>query len=249
MDFHVFGNADNKALMLLHGVLTPWQIWQRQAEYFSRDYRVIVPALDGHTSEPSRFISVEAEAKKICAYVKEKLGGRIYALCGLSMGGAIVNAVLKSGKIAVDRAVFDGAPLVPMAPITIKLMTMSYIDIIHKSKQRDKKTLENFSKTFLPEEYLEYYLHFADVMSDASITNMVESSGNCQLIEDFTGVDTKFFFMHGTKSNEVYAKKSAELLKKRCPTAKVTVFDGYAHGEAAIYHADEWIRTVEGFLK
>ena len=88
MVFHTFGDSDNRALMLIHGMLTPWQIWEDAAEYFSREYYVVVPELDAHTEdEPSRFCSVEDEAEKIAAYATEHLGGRIDVLAGLSMGG------------------------------------------------------------------------------------------------------------------------------------------------------------------
>ena len=32
MLFNVFGNKNNKSVVLVHGVLTPWQIWERQIE-------------------------------------------------------------------------------------------------------------------------------------------------------------------------------------------------------------------------
>ena len=27
MIFHTYGNKENKAVVLIHGMLTPWQIW------------------------------------------------------------------------------------------------------------------------------------------------------------------------------------------------------------------------------
>lgn len=47
MKFHEFGDPKNQKIMLIHGVLTPWQIWKPQIEYFKKHYFVIVPALDG----------------------------------------------------------------------------------------------------------------------------------------------------------------------------------------------------------
>lgn len=34
MIIHKFGNLRSPVMMLIHGVLTPWQIWREQVEYF-----------------------------------------------------------------------------------------------------------------------------------------------------------------------------------------------------------------------
>ena len=70
MEFHTFGNKGNHLAVLIHGVLTPWQIWERTAERLSKEYYVIVPELDAHTeNEPSSFNSIEDEAAKIKNYI------------------------------------------------------------------------------------------------------------------------------------------------------------------------------------
>jgi len=90
MIFHTFGNNENKAVMLIHGMLTPWQIWEDAVSVLSKDYFVIVPELDAHTEDkPSRFISVEKEAEQLKEYLIKNHNGELYALCGLSMGGRI----------------------------------------------------------------------------------------------------------------------------------------------------------------
>ena len=84
----------NKIMILIHGVLTPWQIWKPQIDYFKDNYHVVVPALDAHIeNEKSEFVSIEKEAEMIEEYVNNNFGGRVYALCGLSMGGKIANRI------------------------------------------------------------------------------------------------------------------------------------------------------------
>lgn len=90
MKFHTFGDEKNQVMILLHGMLNPWQIWEDAAAYFSKEYYVVVPELDGHTEEEkSSFVSVEEEAEAIRKYAIENFDGKISALCGLSMGGRI----------------------------------------------------------------------------------------------------------------------------------------------------------------
>ena len=250
MEFHTFGNKNNKAVVLIHGVLTPWQIWERHIEVLKENYYVIVPALDGHIEEhESEFVSIENEAQQIEEFLIKENIEDVFALCGLSMGGVIAYKIFERQNIRIDDLIMDGAPLMKMSFIAEKAMTAAYKSIIHKSKKRDRKTLENFKKDFLPERYLEIFLKFADTMTDSTIKNMLHSvcSG------DFTPVEgqvcTKILYIHGTKGNEVYSKKSAQKMKTHYPDMEIKCFDGYKHAELAVYEPDKWLDTVISSLK
>ena len=63
---HKFVDGDKPIMVLLHGVLTPWQVWQPQIDSFKKQYNIFVIALNAHTEETaSEFISVLDEAKEI----------------------------------------------------------------------------------------------------------------------------------------------------------------------------------------
>ena len=72
MIFHTFGNDSGKAILLIHGMLNPWQIWKEVSDAFSNEYFVIIPELVAHTQEEaSEFISVDDEAVKIRDYLQK----------------------------------------------------------------------------------------------------------------------------------------------------------------------------------
>ena len=250
MRFHTFGNAENKIIVLIHGVLTPWQIWESQIEYFKENYFVIVPALDAHVEEnASEYLSVEEEAKEIENYICTNYGNQVFALCGLSMGGYIANRIFERGKLDIENLVLDGAPLVKIPSLFTNIMINQYKTIIHKSKQRVKKVLESFKKNFLPEKFLQSYLKFADTMSDSSIQNMIYSVCNGKINANTNSKRTKILFLHGTKGNEIYSKKAAKQMKAYYPDLEIRCFKGYMHAQLAIYEADKWSRVVDSFLQ
>lgn len=158
--------------------------------------------------------SVENEAQQIEDYICKENIKTVFALCGLSMGGVIAHKIFERNKLQIENLILDGAPLVKMSFIAEKAMTGAYKSIIHKSKLRDRKTLDNFKRDFLPERYLESYLKFADTMSDTTIENMLHSV----CAGDFTPAvnldSTRILYMHGTKGNEVYSIKSVKKMKK-----------------------------------
>lgn len=66
MRLHEFGNINAPAMVLIHGVLTPWQIWESQITAFEKDYHIFAVALSAHTEEEaSEFVSLEAEVDEI----------------------------------------------------------------------------------------------------------------------------------------------------------------------------------------
>ena len=247
MKFNIFGNIENPKMILIHGVLTPWQIWTPQIEFFRKNYYIIVPALDAHEEIISEFCSIEEEAQKIEQYYFSKFGKELVVICGLSMGGAIAHHIWKSGKLNISNLILDGAPLVPYGNFLKNIMVKNYFDIVHKSKLRDKKTLENFKKHFLPEKYLDDYLKFIDYMSDVSIENIINSVSKSSLIIDDISLNSCVLYMHGTSVNEFLSKKSAKIIIKYYPNTTLMKYKG-AHVNLLIHYPLEWNKRVDDFL-
>ena len=58
MIFHTFGDPSAKPVVLIHGMLNPWQLWEDAAEHFSKEYYVVVPELDAHTEPANKKSSI-----------------------------------------------------------------------------------------------------------------------------------------------------------------------------------------------
>lgn len=247
MDFHSFGNNNNPVMLLIHGVLTPWQIWNEQIEYFSKNYYVIVVALNGHTDNPTEFTSIKDETKTIESYCHSNSITTIDAVCGLSLGGATAHTLWKNGKFKINNLILDGAPLIPCGGLLKNIMTNFYIKIINKSKSRDKKILQSFKRDFLPEKHLETYLKIADNISEQSVRNIIASVSTSKLCTTVKN-SSNILFIHGSKGNEVLSKKSAKLMKKHYQNVCIEYCKGCAHCYYALYQPHKWIKIVQDFL-
>ena len=249
MRFHTVGNESGKVIVLIHGMLNPWQIWQDVADAFSKEYYVVIPELDAHTQgEASDFISVEDEARKIHDYLIQNFGGKLYMICGLSMGGRIAATLAGMQDISTEYLILDGAPLLPMPKIMIRFMMGSYIKIIQKSRKRDPKVLESFKKDFLPERYLDDFLKLADYMDEQSIKNILSSVFSAFEFKRYED-SCKILFMHGTKGNESVSKKAAIKMKEVNPQTQIRCYNGYAHAQLLSFEQSKWIDEVKGFLE
>ncbi len=78
MNFHEFGPEDAPCVMLIHGGGNAWWNYLRQARALSDRYRVVLPTLDGHGEEcDTPYVSTEATADKLLAYIDERCGGSV----------------------------------------------------------------------------------------------------------------------------------------------------------------------------
>lgn len=248
MRLHEFGKENAPVMVLIHGVLTPWQIWKPQVRAFEKDYHIFVVALSAHTEESaSEFVSLEAEVAEIIQTLIAQGVAEIDTLCGLSLGGVIAHEIWRSEQLPIKHLVLDGAPLVPFPFKSGNIMAKNYINIIHRSKRRDPKVLASFKKNFLPEKYLDSYLKIADFMTDTSMTNIVKAADTGNLC---TTVDNKsrILFIHGTKGNEILSKKVGKLIKKAYPETEVICFKGDIHCYKAIYEPEKWVEIVKQFI-
>ena len=248
MIFHTYGKKEDKAVVLIHGMLTPWQIWNTAIKKFKRDYYVIVPELDAHTElNPTMFHSVEEEADKIRDYLKEEIGGKVFLLAGLSMGGRIAATLAKNEEMKIGDLVLDGAPLAKMNGLMKAVLKTNYRTIINKTKQRDAKLMEQAKRDFLPEEMLPYYIKIAENMTIESIDNVIDSVFSDFVIEKFAS-DMKILFMHGTKRNESVSRKCAIKMKSMNPQTDIRSYEGMAHAELACFKPEQWVNEVEAFI-
>lgn len=249
MNFHSFGDSANPKMLLIHGVLCPWQIWNEAVEHYSDKYFVIVPELDGHTQDaPSEFISIQEEAAHIEEWLRTENITQLDVLCGLSMGGGVAAKLWENGNVKINHLVLDGAPLTKAGGMTTRFITGFYAGIVRKSKQRDPKTLENFKKVFLPAKHLDNYLRLVDNMSDSSIINVCHSILQNTFPKNVSAEGMRILYMYGTKSNESLSKKSAKLLKKRYKNIMLQSCKGMMHAELFCFHPMEWLNIVDDFL-
>ena len=127
-------------------------------------------------------------------------------------------------------------------------MLKFYLNITHKTQQRDQKTLEQATKTIITQDDLDSLLQVMDNMSDKTIENCISSIADFKLRNDIDTPDTTAVFFYGTAANESLAKKSAKFLQKNYPNAVLRCFKGKAHCENAIFHPGLMIAELEKIL-
>ena len=245
-----FGDASKRKLILIHGFQCPWQVWEEYIEHYKKDFHVIVPILSGHNPEEKvNFISFSAEAGELENYISPRYGRNMHAVYGMSMGGVLVATLWQNRNLSFEKVIFDGSPLVSLNGFMKGFMKKFYLDITHKSQQRDKKTVEQATKVIIPEDKLEHLLRVLDNMSDATVTNSINSIAEFKLKSDIVTPNTTVYFFHGTAPNEMLAQKSAKYVQKHYPITVINCFKGKFHCENALFYPEIMMRELDKILQ
>lgn len=248
MEILEFGDKNKRKLILIHGFQCPYQIWYKYIEHYKNDFHIIVPIMPGHNPKLKEdFISFSDTAKEIEDYLLSRYEKNVYSVYGMSMGGVLTATLWQNGRLNIEKVIFDGSPLVSVNSLVKNMMLRFYLNVTHKSQQRDKKTLEQ-SKNICPKEHLERFLQVLDNMSDTSITNIINSIASYKLPTNIDTAHTGIYYFHGTAANEMLAKKTAKYISKYYPHAAIKCFKGKAHCENALFKPEVMIKELDSIL-
>ena len=221
-------------------------MWNKYIEYYKNKFHIIVPIMSGHNPDvKDDFISFAADAIEIEDYILSRYGKEIYAVYGMSMGGVLTATLWQNNRLTFDNVIFDGPPLVSYNKLMKGFMKKFYVDITHKSQQRDRKTVEQATKVIISEDNLEYFLKVLDNMSDVTIENSIDGIADFKLSQRINTPNTVVYFFHGTAVNEILAKKSAKYVKKHHPNTTVKCFKGKFHCENALFNPEIMIVELD----
>lgn len=241
-----FGDSSKPMLLLIHGFQCPWQVWDKYIQHYQADYHVLVPILSGHDPKhPEDFESFARDAQAIEDYIIPRYGHQVHGVYAMSMGGVLAATLWQNRKLAFDRVIFDGSPLVSCGKLVKGFMERFYLMITHKCQQRDAKALRQATQVLVPEEKLDTLLAVLDQMTDATVINSISGIADFRLKTDVDTKNTQLCFFHGTAANEMLAKQSAKLLQKYYPSAMVKCFKGKFHCEDALFHPERIIAELD----
>ena len=246
MIFHETGDSEKPVVMLLHGGgLSDWS-WRDVVAGLKTDYLVVTPVLDGHgEAAGTEFESIESEAEKLLAYLDERFGGRVHALCGLSIGAQVVVEMLSRRKDVAACAVVESALLMPIPGSSMMagpMLSLSY-GLIRKRwfARLQAKSL------CIPDDLFESYFRDSQRMSKQSLANITVSNSRYALKPAVSETSARILILVGGKELPVM-RKSARLLHETVKGSELQVMEGLKHGEASLRDPDAFVTRVKDFF-
>lgn len=235
MRFEEFGTQGAPTLLLIPGLGVSHEIFAPLVELLKDKFHIIAAQVDGFTiGHHTRFTSIDDQAEQIIVHIRANHNSHIVCAYGLSLGGKILSRILERGEIAIDHAILDAAPLLPLPRWTINplrhLQALNVWSCYHWTR---------FWRWV-------FHSHYFDVLLD-ECRKVYPYGGRQAVLDGYKSVytnrlnsisGTDIHYWHGTKEAFV-ARPQANHLLKLYPNAQIEVFPKMNHGELLIDHPEK----------
>lgn len=223
-----YGMKDKPIIVFIHGGGVSAWTWRRQVEFFQNDYHIYSVILPGHGEDyKNTFKSIEECASKIIEFINSKCGGRVFAICGFSLGAQITVEILSRESEIAKKAIIESAMVIRLewlVKVSKPLYTLTHP--LAKTKFFSKLQAKAMN---IPDELFEKYYDDTCKFTLDSMLNMGNSNARYSLPASFSNNKADILVLCGSKeiSN---MKKSAELIARSSKNARLRFIENVGHG-------------------
>lgn len=228
MNFTCYGKKSNTSILFIHGLASTADLCFKQLLPYLTDYYVIFCELDGHCdTKVNDLLSMKKIIKDIEAYILKELDGKLFGLCGFSMGGTLVVDLISRGNIRVEKVLVD-------APITVELGPMGFFctwafiigtNMIKKGKKIPKFLLDLVAG----KDNTSIIEMMYPKIRKTTIKNACKYIYHYKFSENLKKYPKPVLLWRG--SEELIPAKSEKNLQKYLPQMTVEVFENIGHGQ------------------
>lgn len=244
MLFHTYGNKEKRSLLLIPGLGVSHEIFLPLIDVLKDDFYIVAVGIDGFLlGQTSQYTSIDDQAMQAARYVRENLDGHLDVAYGLSLGGKILSRILERNEIAIDHAIMDAAPLLPLPKWCVN--PLRYYQSFNVWTCYHCTGFWKFV----------FHSHYFDVLLDECKKVWPYGKGKSvrdgykdvytHKLESIHGADIHFWY--GTKEAFV-AKPQAKYLCEIHPDTHIEVFPGMNHGQLLVDHPKDVAKRILGMV-
>jgi 2-hydroxy-6-oxonona-2,4-dienedioate hydrolase len=235
-------------LVLVHGYFGSSNMWCNQKKTFSKHFKVITPSLPGY-GESYRLKSlsnIKDMAKAVIKITKENNISKFH-LMGHSMGGMIVQEIVKISPKIVDKLILFGTGSIGDIPGRFEP-----IDVSRERLMKDgvKSTANRIAKTWFVDgdKAKNFYL------CEEAYQNVNQETGDCGLvamknwrgIENLKDINQETLIIWGNL-DKAYNYEQVKTLNENIKNSRLEIINGCSHN-AHLENIEEFNNLVLNFL-
>ncbi len=237
-----YGKTNKSTVILLHGGGLSWWNYREVAALLEKDYHVILPVLDGHAHSNEPFTTIENNAAALISYIDTHLGGQVFAIGGLSLGGQIAVEMLSQRSDICRYALIESALVKPMR-LTHALigpaLGMSYGLI-------QQKWFAKLQASYLgiPRELFDDYYQDTCKISKPDMIAFLKANSIYTIQPSLSKTTAKVKIVAGS-GEQKNIRDSAVALKQAIVGSSLTILQGLHHGDLSIHHPDLYVQMLK----
>ncbi len=234
--------------VLVHGYLGSSEMWTFQKEFFSKDYRVITPALPGfgESHNVKSLNSINKMAKEIINVLDQKKIDK-FNLIGHSMGGMIVQEITKLIGVRVNKLICFATGSIGDIPGRFETMEET------REKLKKEGTEISFSrvplKWFVKGDKDKNYFLCENAVKNVSLEaadNALLAMKNWRGKENLKNIKNDTLIIWGDKDTS-YNFDQVDTLNKNIKNSRLEIFKDCAHN-VHLEQPDQFNNLVKEFI-
>ena len=234
--------------VFVHGYLGSSKMWTFQKEFFSKDYRVIIPALPGfgESHNIKSLDSINKMAREIIYLLDQKNIDK-FNLIGHSMGGMIVQEITKLIGNRVNKLICFATGSIGEIP--------GRFETIDETREKLKKDGIEVSFSRVPKKWFvkgdkdKNYFLCKNAVKDVSLEaadNALLAMKNWRGKEDLKNIKNETLIIWGDKDTS-YNFDQVDTLKKNIKNSRLEIFKDCAHN-VHLEQPDQFNNLVQKFI-
>ena len=234
--------------VFVHGYLGSSKMWNFQKEFFSKHYRVIIPALPGfgESHNIKSLDSINKMAREIIDLLDQKNIDN-FNLIGHSMGGMIVQEITKLIGDRVNKLICFATGSIGEMP--------GRFETIDETREKLKKDGTEVSFSRVPKKWFvkgdkdKNYFLCKNAVKDVSLEaadNALLAMKNWRGKEDLKNIKNETLIIWGDKDTS-YNFDQVDTLKKNIKNSRLEIFKDCAHN-VHLEQPDQFNNLVQKFI-
>ena len=247
-DIYVDDLGEGFPFVLVHGYLGSSEMWTFQKEFFSKDYRVIIPALPGfgESHNVKSLNSINKMAREIINVLDRKKIDK-FNLIGHSMGGMIVQEITKLIGDRVNKLICFATGSIGDIPGRFETMDET------REKLKQEGTQLSFSrvplKWFVKGDKDKNYFLCENAVKNVSLEaadNALLAMKNWRGKENLKNIKNDTLIIWGDKDTS-YNFDQVDTLNKNIKNSRLEIFKGCCHN-VHLEQPDKFNILIKNFL-
>ena len=247
MHYVEFGKENNNIILLLHGGGLSWWNYEDVAKSLQKDYHVILPILDGHAKSEKPFTSIEDNADEIINFIDAHLGGSVFLIGGLSLGGQILLEILSQRNDICKYAIIESALVIP-SKLTYSMIKPAFGSCYGLIQYKWFSKLQ-FKSLKIRSDLFDCYFRDTCAISKKDMIAFLQANSLYSLKKSIKNCTAKVYIFVGEREN-IAIQKSAKIIHQALPESVLHVLPELYHGEFSINKGIDYankIREINGY--
>ena len=246
MHYVEFGKENNNIILLLHGGGLSWWNYEDVAKSLQKDYHVILPILDGHAKSEKPFTSIEDNADEIINFVDAHLGGSVFLIGGLSLGGQILLEILSQRNDICKYAIIESALVIP-SKLTYSMIKPAFGSCYGLIQYKWFSKLQ-FKSLKIKSDLFDRYFRDTCAISKKDMVAFLQANSLYSLKESIKNCTAKVYVFVGEKENNTM-QKSAQIIHQTLQESILQVLPGLSHGEFSINQGKDYANIIREIIE